>query len=174
MEIERKWLVSGFPTGKIIKEETIYQGYLSVNPEVRLKKNVPLNGDPIRYYICYKSNGDLSRIENEEQIEVNTYNELFNYIEAPMIKKDYKVFDVDGVHLEVAEVDNEWFYSEVEFETEEEANKYSFPIPKLVEYEATHLPQFKMKAYWERTRGKSKLPKILMESQFIQNLINNK
>lgn len=46
MEIERKWLVSGWPQGLPLREEfRMRQGYISVHPTVRIREEALTGGD---------------------------------------------------------------------------------------------------------------------------------
>ena len=41
MEIERKWMVNGWPEGLPLKEEfAMRQGYISVRPTVRIREEI--------------------------------------------------------------------------------------------------------------------------------------
>ena len=63
MEIERKWLVNGWPEGKSACEEFFMrQGYVSVRPTVRIREEA-LRGGKTEYILCFKSAGGLSREE---------------------------------------------------------------------------------------------------------------
>ena len=72
MEIERKLLIKEIPdlTNTVYTEIT--QGYLSFDPEIRIRK------DSDKYYITQKSNGDIAREEIEKEIDTITYNILSN------------------------------------------------------------------------------------------------
>ena len=58
MEIERKWMVTGWPEGLPLEEEfTMRQGYISVQPTVRIREEA-LTGGSTDYILCFKSAGD--------------------------------------------------------------------------------------------------------------------
>ena len=45
MEIERKWMVNGWPEGLALKEEfAMRQGYISVRPTVRIREEALTGG----------------------------------------------------------------------------------------------------------------------------------
>ena len=45
MEIERKWLIDGFPAGlPLLKEARVRQGYISTAPVVRIRESVNADG----------------------------------------------------------------------------------------------------------------------------------
>ena len=49
MEIERKWMVNGWPEGLPLKEEfAMRQGYISVRPTVRIREEALTGQDPLR------------------------------------------------------------------------------------------------------------------------------
>ena len=59
MEIERKWMVNGWPEGENLpalplKEEfAMRQGYISVRPTVRIREEA-LKGGETAYILCFK------------------------------------------------------------------------------------------------------------------------
>ena len=68
MEIERKWMVNGWPEGENfpalpLKEEfAMRQGYISVRPTVRIREEA-LKGGKTAYILCFKSGSWLAREE---------------------------------------------------------------------------------------------------------------
>ena len=53
MEIERNWLIDGFPAGlPLLKEARVRQGYISTAPVVRIRESV--NADGCRCVLCFK------------------------------------------------------------------------------------------------------------------------
>lgn len=65
IEIERKFLLDSFPTDLPLKEEfQVYQAYLSINPEVRIRRNEK-DGKDTAYYLAIKSSGEMIRKEVE-------------------------------------------------------------------------------------------------------------
>ena len=70
MEIERKWMVNGWPEGENLpalplKEEfAMRQGYISVRPTVRIREEA-LKGGETAYILCFKSGSGLAREEIE-------------------------------------------------------------------------------------------------------------
>ena len=68
MEIERKWMVKGWPEGLPLREEfAMRQGYISVRPTVRIREEA-LTGGRTDYILCFKSGGGLAREEIERSI----------------------------------------------------------------------------------------------------------
>ena len=59
MEIERKWMVKGWPEGLPLREEfAMRQGYISVRPTVRIREEA-LTGGRTDYILCFKSGAAL-------------------------------------------------------------------------------------------------------------------
>lgn len=74
MEIERKWMVNGWPEGLPLKEEfAMRQGYISVRPTVRIREEA-LTGGKTRYVLCFKSGSGLAREEIERDIDPALFN----------------------------------------------------------------------------------------------------
>lgn len=147
MEIERKIILTSLPDGVPIHHSVVEQIYISLNPEVRLRKN--LNSD-VPFHLTVKGDGTLCREEIETPITEEFYNEMVRFVGKPPIIKDYYIYHLNGHKVEVSIVDDGAFiYSEVEFDSVEEAEKFVWPFDG---YDATEDPQFKMKNYWKRTR----------------------
>lgn len=152
MEIERKWLIKGLPS-EIYKHKyssNIQQGYISVDPEVRIRSNINEIHD--KYFLAIKSNGTLSRLEVEIEISKDNFASLLKLVPYDLISKKYYTYEFAGYTIEMSEVDGKWYYAEVEFESEEDAKTFVFPFPDLVIKETTDDPDFKMKNYWTKTR----------------------
>lgn len=67
-EIERKFLIDSFPTDLPLKRQhQVYQAYLSLNPEVRIRRNVK-DGQDTAYFLTIKSGNGLIRKEVELDI----------------------------------------------------------------------------------------------------------
>ena len=68
MEIERKWMVVGWPEG--LEQTEVYkmdQGYISVRPTVRIRREA-LQGGRTALVLCFKGEGGLSREEIEAEL----------------------------------------------------------------------------------------------------------
>ena len=166
MEIERKWMVQGWPEGyPLRKEEEMRQGYVSVRPTVRIREEKLLmsgDGAPVQdaFILCFKSKGRLSRKEIEFQIEEARFRELEDLIGLPLIPKLRRTYLLpDGHQLEVNHVDEgaptEFWYAEVEFGSEDEARAFDPASVGLGEYltdDVTEQPGQSMGAYWAATR----------------------
>ncbi|MEE0955705.1 MAG: CYTH domain-containing protein [Eubacterium sp.] len=165
MEIERKWMVSGWPDEskglKLIKEHNMRQGYLTVRPTVRIREEV-LVGGKTSYIVCFKSTGLLARKEVEIETDQAHFSELEDLIGLPLIPKRRRTYLLpDGNHLEVNHVDaglpTEFWYAEIEYPTEEAAREWKAESVGLEDYlndDVTEKPGQSMGAYWEKTRIK--------------------
>ena len=151
MEIERKWMVNGWPEGLPLKEEfAMRQGYISVRPTVRIREEA-LTGGKTRYVLCFKSGGGLAREEIERDIDPALFNDLeTKIIGRPLIPKLRRSYLLpDGAVLEVNHVDEGQ-------PTEEAARSWQPAAVGLADYlsdEVTDQPGQSMGAYWEQTRG---------------------
>ena len=132
MEIERKWMVNGWPEGLPLKEEfAMRQGYISVRPTVRIREEA-LTGGKTHYVLCFKSGSGLAREEIERDIDPALFNDLD-----------------EGQPTE-------FWYAEVEYPTVEAARSWQPAAVGLADYlndEVTDQPGQSMGAYWEQTRG---------------------
>lgn len=130
MEIERKWLVSGWPDSIICSEEKeMRQGYVSTSPAVRIREERSA-GEETEYILCFKSEGGLSRREIEIAVSEAEFRGIEEMIGLPLIHKLQRRYPLpSGEILEVNQVDegctDAFWYAEVEFETEERARAFS-------------------------------------------------
>ena len=156
MEIERKWLIDGFPAGlPLLKEARVRQGYISTAPVVRIRESV--NADGCRCVLCFKGEGTLAREEVETDISAELFRRLTAFTGQDLVTKDYRVYALPGgERLEVSLVDEDlptrFFYAEVEFDTVEQAQAYVPPADIGLQEEMTEDRGFSMSAYWKRTR----------------------
>lgn len=168
LEIERKWMVKGdLPVpAKLLFSQIMRQGYVTTNPTVRIREekttfsdfpNKPLKDE---FILCLKSHGLLTRKEIEMEIPEEKFQELEELIGFPLIDKVRKTYLLkDGHHLEVNHVDEglptEFWYAEIEFLSEEEANAFDPKDVGLEEYlnnDVTTQKDQSMAAYWNKTR----------------------
>ena len=162
MEIERKWMVKGWPEGLPLREEfAMRQGYISVRPTVRIREEA-LTGGRTDYILCFKSGGGLAREEIERSIDKELFDDLeYKIIAKPLIPKLRRSYTLpDGSVLEVNHVDEgqptEFWYAEVEFATEAQALAWDPAAVGLQDYladECTGKPGASMGEYWLQTRG---------------------
>ena len=103
MEIERKWMVKGWPEGLPLKEEfAMRQGYISVRPTVRIREEA-LTGGRTDYILCFKSGGGLAREEIERSIDKALFEDLEHKIIAkpliPKLRRSYTLQTVNSLYL---------------------------------------------------------------------------
>lgn len=153
-EIERKFLISEFPEHlPLLEQSTVWQGYISHNPVVRIRKK-EYEG-LTTYRLCFKGKGTLVRREIEMDLTEEKFDALSELLDAPLIRKDFRVYKLsDGERLECSLVDKDlptaFYYAEVEFPSVEEAN--SFIPPAFLGAEKTEDPAFTMSRYWEKRK----------------------
>ena len=165
MEIERKWMVNGWPEGEDLprlplKEEfAMRQGYISVRPTVRIRREA-LQGGRTALVLCFKGEGGLSREEIETEIDAALFAKLAHLIGKPLIQKERRSYRLpDGLTLEVNCVDKglptAFWYAEVEYGTEAQALAWDPAAVGLGDYlndECTGKPGSSMGDYWQQTR----------------------
>lgn len=149
MEIERKWRIDKFPDLPVSRWAEVWQGYLSLDPEVRIRRTVSEKGETFR--LAVKGNGTLSREEVEPYITKEEFEALCGMLKKPLVHKEWKGYDLGGgLLLEVSLVDGgeptSFMYAEVEFPDEESAN--AFVAPDFLGEEMTYQTGFRMKNYW--------------------------
>lgn len=161
MEIERKWLVDGWPEGlPLIRTHHMRQGYLSVRPTVRIREEA-LAGGETAYILCFKSAGGLARTEVEIPVSEEDFRDIESIVGKPLAEKERRTYRLpDGLSLEVNLVDEgepeSFMYAEIEYPTVEEAEAWrpeEGPLQEYLSAEVTGTPGYSMGAYWERTRG---------------------
>ena len=161
MEIERKWMVTGWPQTEypLLSEQRMRQGYVSVRPTVRIREEAMKDGET-EYILCFKSPGGLARKEIEMAVPKDKFLELEDLIGRPLIPKVRRTFLLpDGLKLEVNHVDEglptEFWYAEIEYGSIKEAKNWR-PADDYLETflsdEVTLDPSQTMGAYWIRTR----------------------
>ena len=150
LEIERKFLIDGFPVGlTLLKHMDMEQGYLSVDPEIRIHKAVDVTTGKTDVRMTVKSDGELTREEIMTDIKEDFYYDAMNLLGVNPIMKEYRAYKLGPWVLEVAHVDpntlNAFFYAEIEFPTEEDAK--AFTPPRYLGREITYNEDYKMKNY---------------------------
>ena len=155
LEIERKFLMDGFPIGlELISEVEVEQGYISFEPELRIRKALDKHTGKEEFWLTLKGEGDLTRREVETEISSDFYYDTADFLEVRMIQKEYRKYRLGEWKLEVSLVDPgtdwEFFYAEIEFPTEKDAK--DFVVPAYFGREITFNEDYKMKNYWKRTR----------------------
>lgn len=159
LEIERKFIMQGFPEEigiEMLREVEIEQGYISIEPEVRLHGATDTSTQEENFRLTLKGNGDLTRTELITDVSKEFYMEAKKMLPGEMIRKTYRKYQFGELLLEVCHVDagteNAFYYGEIEFESEEKARE--FVAPEWLGQDVTCNDEYKMKNYWKRTRLK--------------------
>jgi len=154
-EIERKFLMDQncHVIGKQIHDGVSIQRYLSIDPEVRIRKDIDRDTGKVTYEMAFKGSGGLKRKELNIPIEECYYEALSNLVEGTPLIKFYKNFEVqDNKILTFSSVDPDlsqhFMYGEIEFYDEGAANSY-IPDFEFIR-EVTDDQDYKMKNYWLR------------------------
>lgn len=126
MEIERKFLLKYIPDDLYSYPcHQIEQGYLCVNPVVRIRKQ---DDD---YVLTYKGKGKMAREEHNLPLNSNAYAHLREKIDGILIKKTRYLVPIHaGLMAEVDVFSNPYdglHLVEVEFDSIEEANSFIPP-----------------------------------------------
>lgn len=161
MEIERKWMVEGWPKADLplLYEQKMRQGYLVVEPTVRIREEAMTGGDT-HYVLCLKSGRGIARQEIEMDITREKFADIEQMIGLPLIPKVRRTYGLpDGLKLEVNHVDEgqptAFWYAEVEYDTVAHARAWDPASVGLADYlddDVTDEPGQTMGAYWMKTR----------------------
>lgn len=148
MEIERKFKLEQFPALPELAFVEQWQGYLCVDPEVRIRREVNHTEGWERYVLCIKSVGDLVRHEVETALTREQFEELASMLAYPLIHKQLHAYRLESGHvLECSSVDGGVFsYAEVEFDSVDDAE--AFVPPAFLGREMTYEKGFRMRTYW--------------------------
>ena len=173
-EIERKYLIDRglfsfmnmSDKYRMIEFRFIRQGYLSIDPEIRIRYDYSPNIDKTNYYLSYKSVGTLSRNEYEVEIGKNDFDYLHSLLQdihkpgTELIYKRYYNYAGAGIcniEFEMSDIDcGRLYYMEIEFPNESDAINFEMPIElrKFIIEDVTEIDHYKMKNYWQNTRDK--------------------
>lgn len=159
MEIERRWILKELPQDtddcRLVGHYSIDQFYINLEPtEVRLRHSVAFSGvHKIPYKLTIKSSNEgLVREEIETEVSESFYEDAKLFVNKAPIRKDYYVYKSGDHRLEVNIVEGKFIYAEVEFDSEEDAQSYLFPIDEAVEVTYEENSKWKMANYWKETR----------------------
>lgn len=140
MEIERKFLVDKIPSLDGLKLDEITQAYLSIKPEIRVRKK----GD--KYYHTEKGEGALVREEIEYEITREEYLASYEKCEGRVIEKTRYYIPTGSLVMELDIYKGKHqglVVCEIEFSSEEEASR--FEIPSWLGKEITYDISFRNK-----------------------------
>lgn len=168
MEIERKWMVNGWPPQALrlplLYEHSMRQGYISVRPTVRIREEAKTGGST-QFVLCFKKGAGLVRKEIEMDISEEKFRELEDLIGLPLIPKVRRTYQLpDGCRLEVNHVDEglptEFWYAEIEYDSILQADRWnaasiSEELAAYLNDDVTEQPGQTMGAYWIATRLES-------------------
>lgn len=125
MEIERKFLIKTLPEDlDHYTMRMIEQGYLCTEPVVRVRRDNDL------YELTYKSKGLISREEVNLTLDAQSYEHLLKKVDGHIITKERYMIPYLNYMIELdifKGVHEPLIVAEVEFPTEEEANKFTPP-----------------------------------------------
>lgn len=161
MEIERKWLFESPDVAKdkctLYEEFEYIQGYISINPEIRISRKFSWFFPEYRFKLTIKSKDFLFRIEIEKDLSMKEFMELTTvggFSLDDMITKSIYDYLCLGHHLTIGIVDEgkptQFCYGEIEFSSVEEAT--NFVAPDWFGPDVTYDKRYKMSEYWKRTR----------------------
>lgn len=187
-EIERKFLISEFPTNlTLIDDSIVTQGYLYTDDyEVRIRskaevmENEAIIGED--YVLSIKSSGDIERTEIETYVSKEFFESLKELIGLKFIKKEFKVYQLKNFMLEVSKVDpgteDEYMYTEIEFDSIKEAKSFDPSLYPILGKEITYIDEYKMKNYWNFTRKgiptvRYEKPPFIVRSDKAKEFINH-
>ena len=126
MEIERKYLVRQLPEHlNSYKQQKIAQGYLNVNPVVRIRRS---NDD---YYLTYKGRGLMVREEYNLPLNAESFRHMSEKIDGLLIEKTRYLIPLEnGLTAELDVFEGKLApltLVEVEFDSVEAANTFIAP-----------------------------------------------
>ena len=144
MEIERKFLVKELPDLSGVKSSEIMQGYISILPEVRVRK---LDN---KYYRTEKGEGMVVREEREWEISKEEAEKMLSEVKTNLIEKTryYLPYGDYTIELDIYKGKFDGLVvCEIEFSTIEDANAFVPPtwfgedISEKKEYRNKNLAQ---------------------------------
>ena len=124
MEIERKFLVKELPDLTHVKSSEIMQGYVSILPEIRVRKLDE------KFYRTEKGEGMVVREEHEWEITKDEGEELFSKIQTNIIEKTryYLPYGEYTIELDIYKGKFDGLIvAEIEFPTLEAASSFTPP-----------------------------------------------
>lgn len=171
-EIERKWITHGFPTSSLLtlkRHHFMHQAYFVTTDDVECRLTCRISaesyGKMMHEYLnpklVIKRGSGLIRPEYELVLTGEQFLKAQKWIDKPPIVKEVKCFsqprsyDQDLDDIVVCHVDpglaTGFYYIEVEFKSQEEADAYRLPNC-INAREVTGDARYSMKNYWRETR----------------------
>ncbi len=122
LEIERKFIIQKLPDNlSSYPSHKIEQGYLNSHPTVRIRK------EDDQYYLTYKSGGGLVHEEYNLPLDEPSYLHLREKCDGLIITKTRYLIPYQTLTIELDVFDEPLaplLYAEIEFPSEEDANKF--------------------------------------------------
>lgn len=133
MEIEKRYKLNGIiPMNLVTSKKYIEQTYSSIAnnhgvPDVRERKTDENGKLTFTHTVKYKTDDKNSRIELEQDLSEDLYNQIFDIIGKKPLRKNRYVVPLDnGLNAEIDEfLDKDIVIIEVEFPDEETMNNFS-------------------------------------------------
>lgn len=157
MEIERKWILKSVPDNLVIYGKFVTEAvwFYSGEYEIKIRSMFPI--DAIQsglqvdtYTMVIKGPGNLSREEVSLTLSKADFNTLLRIVNKEPIRKTVMLCKLGDRELMICDVDGQFVYAEIEFNSEEEALSYRFPYEDYVVLDATYLDEYKMKNIWNK------------------------
>lgn len=126
VEIERKFLVNELPENLTnYRNHKIEQGYLCTDPVIRIRRS---DDD---YFLTYKGKGLMVREEYNLPLTKTSYDHLKTKVDGKMICKTRYIIPIENdlmIELDLFTKPQKLALAEVEFPSEEAANKFQMPL----------------------------------------------
>jgi len=140
MEIEKKYLVKNIPANlHLYEKKEIIQGYISIDPTIRLRKSDD------EYFLTIKGKGHLKREEMEFRLTKEQFENLWAKVDSATINKTRYYIPLENnliAELDIYHKDlNNLLTVEVEFDSEK-ASEYFIP-PEWFGEDVTHDSRYK-------------------------------
>lgn len=160
-EIERKFsfpeedrdmlLLVNKDTTAFKEDHVIEQWYLVATDDAQVRVSHRHEKEGSRYTLNIKNGNGLTRKEVKIDITYKDFLDLIGQCEGcrPIVKHLYVYVLPNGRLLELSQVDHRWWYAEIEFESEKEANECRIEDYFLCRVkDETGNPEYAMKNYW--------------------------
>ena len=124
-EIERKFLIKSLPNLANLKNFKIKQGYISTKPVLRIRQK------DNKYFFTFKGKGFLKRVEFEQEITKDEFENLLKKVESKIIEETRYIYPLENglfAEIDIFEKPFENIYiAEVEFSDLNQAQNFTPP-----------------------------------------------
>lgn len=124
-EIEKKYLIKKLPALNNLKKYKIIQAYISIEPVLRIRQKND------KFFFTFKGKGFLKRVEFEQEITKNEFENLLKKTEGNIIEKNRYIYPLENGLFAEIDIFEKPFENisivEVEFKTEEQAQNFTPP-----------------------------------------------